>query len=1128
MGDKFCHLHCHTSFSLLDGIASPSQLVDKAAELGFSAIATTDHGNFNAGIRLYKAAKEKGLKPIVGVEAYFTDDTSIKKGSKNYHLTLWAKSQAGIKSLFKLFTKAHDPDVFYYKPRIDFDMLEDTEDLIYGTACAFGVLNHPNYARVIKRLYEQFGDDLYLEIMPLDFEQQYIANARARQLSSEFGIKMIATGDVHYLNSEDERLHNFLLSLHTDGNLQFDVKGLYLKTYQEMAKSFEEMAIGASIYEEALANTLEVADKCNIEWPESDIVLPHLVDGNPLDELKKRLKKNIKRLPHKGLKQYQNRLDYECGIIEQKKFVEYFLLVHDIVEMAKQKKIPFGPGRGSAAGSLVCYNLGITDLDPIKEDLSFERFLNPERSDYPDIDLDFSQRRRHEIIRGLEERFGKERVSYISTVSQLKLKSAFKDVARKLKVPFIKANQISEMLDDTLTMAENAENHPEFEEMIDPVSIDDLVYYTDGMINTLRHEGVHAAGIVIAPTKIENYGVLEKRKDGRCINWSMDDVAYQGLCKIDILGLRTLDIIDDAVTAVTKNKKGIVDWGKIDLNIPSLLAEFELGNTIGIFQFEKYSTCTLVQQLSPINDKKTLVDCNALVRPGPLESGMTETYIDRHTGRKLEFSEPYDDYLLPGGPGEDIAADTYQVPIYQEQVTGILQKIAGYTIPQADVVRRVIAKKKGDMETFRQEFIDGAYKTCGMSDDTANRLWNNLETFSRYGFNKSHAAAYTELALRQMYLKILYPLEYMTALFRCTTEEAKKIKFVDECQRLGIKLLPPDINLSEDDFTIEGDAIRIGLSAIKGIGEKALSHIKKQRKINTFSDVMGFRLRIPKAQVDSTALKHLIWAGAFESLGVNGKLWAGDLIDRITENGTLKGLEDGMPDVDDYTDEEKEMQKAALIPGIWKMQINPEVGLHIVPDILEEMREAIAGCDECPLRAVYDCPVPFEYTEKSEIMVIAEAPGETEVRMGRPLVGDAGDELIVKQLRRLGIKRNQLYLTNTYKCRPLENKIPDNISHECWEYLKMEIELLQPKIIFAMGNKAREFFTGQKGGIQAAADRLRPEVEIVEGRPIPVLYSVHPSSVFFKNGEANRERLRKSCEVLVKISKREWGDEDER
>jgi DNA polymerase-3 subunit alpha len=1119
MTQHFAHIHNHTTNSLLDGIIPPAVLAEEAAKMEFTALAITDHGSMSGVIQFTKACREYKIKPIIGVEAYFCDNVSVKAGrEKLFHILLLAKTNKGLQSLFKLMTKAHDN--FYYKPRIDLDMLNECEDLIVSSACFGGLLAHPNYEKLIQQLKERWGSDLYLEIMPLNHPTQFEMNRRAIDLHEKYTIPLIATNDIHYLKAEDHRLHNFLLGMNTGGKLQFEFHGLYLRSYDEMVKAFASMdqPVDFSIVQMALDYTLNIVTDCNVDMVESPIVLPQIVEGDPNKYLRRVVEDNISWRYPAGF-EYQDRLEYELKIIGEKGFSNYFLLVHDFIWWALTHNITLGCGRGSAAGSLVCYLLGITDVDPIKEGLMFERFMNPERSDYPDIDLDFPQSERGRAIEYLQMKYGKERVAYISTVAELKLKSAFKDVAKQLKVPFIIANQLTEVLDEEKTFKENIEANHIFKQKLEPEIIPQLIYTVDGLIGTMRHSSKHAAGIVVAPSLISDYGILEKSKDERCINWTMNDVSYQGLVKLDVLGVKALDIMNEAIKLIQQRHGMEVEWAKVDVQSPDILEAFGEGHTSGIFQFGTPQLTRLVKRLYPITHKGILVDCNALVRPGPADSGMTEKYIKRHTGADAGMVESY----IPWLKEYNIAVDTYSVIIYQEQVIQALVELAGMTIPQADSVRRVFAKKKGDMEEYRQRFVDGCKEKVDMPAAISNILYDHLITFSKYGFNKSHASAYTELGLRQMYLKLNYPLEFMTALFKWTDEDDKKKRIADECRRLGIGILNPDINVSDRSFTIDKNNIRIGLQAIKQLGgEKAVDYILQQRKGHKFNNIMDFCLRLPRGKVNTRQLKHLIRAGAFDRFEVNQKMWT-TAIDAMKPKDLVPKISDLQLD-EDFTHEEKEMAKSALIPGIYKMQIEPKMGLTIEDDILKSLKQIIGACKKCELRKHYDCPVGMDYTSKSEIMVVAEAPGEEEVAQGIPWAPPKNSSfrrnagtVIRDYFKKLGITREQLYLTNVYKCRPWQNKLPANPPTDCYEYLLTEIEIIQPKFILALGNKARAFFTGETTGIQAAAEKCLPEPEIVGNHVIPVLYSVHPASLLYPDAADNKERMIGTFKAIEKI-----------
>lgn len=1099
-------LHNHSINSLLDGLISPQEMADKAKEMGYGAVAITDHGSISGSIKFYKACKKNNIKPIIGSEAYFVTDTTVKeKGEKRYHILLLAKNADGFRELCNLYTKAHE--AFYYFPRMDMDMLCSCNNIIVSTACSYGILTHPNAERIVRILKDHFKDDFYLELMPLKFEQQIKTNNFAIELSKKHNIKTIITNDIHYLNKDDSEVHNFLLRVNSGGRLEFNIGGLYMKSPEEMYNDSIDIGISETIVRQSMEETLFIADKVNIELQEKDIELPILVRGDSFNSLKSK----FDSFTMNG--DYKSRLEYELSVIKDKGFSTYFLMVEDFISWCRNQGMELGAGRGSGAGSLMCYLLGITDVDPIKDGLSFERFLNPERSDWPDLDLDIPRSRRHEGIAYLKQKYGPERVANLSTVSRLQLRSAFKDVAKAYSVPFVQANNISKLLDNDVPITEMPDDS-QVKKMI--YSLDkgeEIVRMIEGISGTLRQSGTHAAGIVIAPRPIREFGILEKRGDDFCLNWDMDDIQFFGLVKLDVLGLRTLDIIGEAKSLIFKRHGKKIDWKKTEVDKKKILDEFGHGNTVGIFQFESNSMTRLVKQLKNVPSKSLLVDCNALGRPGPLDSGLTNKYVKRHIGEYCPFDEPYYKWFEEYG----IAEDTYRVIIYQEQITEILQKLAGYSIPQADIVRRVIAKKKGDIEAHRQQFIDGCLETSQMPQEISTILFDNLTTFSRYGFNKSHAAAYTELALRQMWLKVNYPLEYMVALYRWTDESDKTAKFVDECNRLNIKILPPDINKSSNDFIVDGDSIRIGLKAIKGIGEKALSRIMKQRGLGDFDSLQDFRIRLAKSDANKTVVRNLVLTGCFDFDQIKAK----SFVDNEEVFHELYGGKKKIPpDVrervindiyfgEDFDNVKKELFKASLMEGIYSIKYDTCAEINIADNVekIETIQDIIKDCEMCMMYKYHKCPVPPEFHYGSRLMIIAEAPGDDETRQGRPLIGKAG-QVLMEKLEKYSIMREDLYLTNIFKCRPLDNKLPTNPPLDCYEYLKKELEILQPKLVLALGGTAKGFFTGDNAGIMAKARSLKVHMEILDGKQIvPVVYSVHPASTFYTNGKESEEIL---------------------
>ncbi len=1097
---EFTHIHNHTVNSLLDGLIKPENLAKHASEMGFKSVGISDHGSISGLVKFHEACVANKIKGIYGIEAYFVDNAEqFTKGETRYHICLFAKNLNGLKNIFKLISEAHRH--FYYKPRFDFDMLCNYNDIIITTACESGLLSHPNREKLCLSFKERFGENFFLEIMPLNSDKQKGINEWCSSVKSEFNI--IATNDIHYLKKEDEQIHNFLLTMNTKGKMQFDVHGLYMKTAEEMFDSFKSLNLNVpdTFWEESITNTQKLVYLIEDDFLEKkDIILPTMGIEDPDAELDNRIKKNLFKFSWKNNKIYKERLKHELDIIRQKGFSRYFLLVGDFIDHAKSGNIELGAGRGSAAGSLICYTLGITDLDPISHDLLFERFLNPDRIDWPDIDIDVPRSKRKIMIDYLKNTYGDDYVANISTISEMKTTSAFKDVARTLGMSFYTANYVSKYLDNDLTLAENVKDNLELASKISgEISLEKTILFVDAIRGTLRHSGKHAAGIVVSPIPLVEFGILERRKDDFCLNWDMDDIGFFGLVKIDVLGLRTLDILSEAKSLISLNRSVTTDWTKIHVDTREVLDEFGNGNTTGIFQFESANLTHLVKQLSEIKDKFNLVDMNALGRPGPLDSGITTKYISLFNGGQPERSS-YSDYV------KEYTEKTQGLIVYQEQIIKILTSVAGYTPAQADSLRRIFAKVKGveEMEADRGLFVKGCIEHSGMKESVANELFNDLVKFGRYGFNKSHAAAYTELALRQMWLKYNFPLEYMAALYTWTDEEDKVSRFGNECNRLGVKLLSPDINKSGIGFSIENDGIRIGLGAIKGLGEKVCSSIMKQREQKPFIGLQDFRIRLLKKQANKTILKNLVLSGAFDEFKVNHKKFVdnSNWFENVEKMkiSDLMVLHDGK---DDYSEEDKHINKALLMPGIYKINMEPEIGLNIDVERLEKVKEVIKGCYMCGLRKAYNNPTGFEYTINSKIMVIAEAPGEEEFKTGRPLIGKAGRKMM-EFFNEHGIERSDLYLSNVFKCRARNNKLPDVPPKECFQILLKEIEILRPKLILALGKTAMWFITNRIEGITKLAGSV--SVEIIQNKfVVPIVFSIHPAALLYDHGPENIE-----------------------
>jgi DNA polymerase-3 subunit alpha len=1107
----YVSLHNHSVYSLLDGLIHPEELAKSASDMGAKAIAITDHGNMSGCIKFYKSCKENNIKPILGIEAYYCDDATKKeKGEKRYHIIILAKSSAGFYNLMKLMTNAHKN--FYYVPRIDLDMLINTKDIIVSTACMSGLLSHPNYEKICILMKNSFGDDFYLEYMPLDMEEQIEVNKCVEEMRIKHNIKTIITNDVHYLEKDDHSTHQLLLKINTKNPNFSSPYGLYLKTDEGIIESANRRMsyIPKDVVIQSIKNTSEIADKVNIELFEKKIVIPISSSVDPAIQLRRIVKQRYNSMYKNRTRESDERLEYELNTIIEKDFSSYFLMVFRFIQHARNNNVELGAGRGSSAGSLVCFILGITELDPIQEGLLFERFLNPERTDYPDIDIDIPKSKRGIMLEYLISEYGENNVSNITTFSKLKPKSAFKDVAREYGVNFFESNMITKLFDDDKSILDMYEENDELKKQLFSIpKHEDIIKHSDKLCGTLRQTGTHAAGIVISETNIDNFGIIEKRKNEYSLNWDMDDVSFFGLVKFDVLGLIALDIIADTKALIGKP----ITWDNI--YDKEVLDEFGKGNVVGIFQFHSSLMSRLLKDLERIDNKQVLVDANALGRPGPLESGMTKEYVSAHKEDVMAKERGYSKHI------KEIVKDTRGVIIYQEQIIQILVQTAGYTVPQADIVRKAIAKSKGQ-EAIREhleEFVSGCDRVSNIDLEVSRELFSDLEKFGRYGFNKSHAAAYTELALRQMWLKINYPIEYMSSLYKNFEKKEEKASVTREMKRLGVELLDPDINLSNKDFSVEENGIRIGLLAIKNVGEKAVNEIIKQRGKNPYDSIEDFRVRNTKRTVNKRVFESLIKCGSFDMLGVNQKLAieAEEYFKNVLDHTEFK--QDLYEEEGDYTEIEKKTNKMLLMPGVYSVDVDPEPEMQIDTNRLESFQEIIKSCSMCPLFKFYRKPTPFEFNSESKAMVIAEAPGFHECNDGKPLIGRAGQHLI-KELEDVGIYRRHLYLTNVFKCRPLENKLPDNPDKTCWEYLKKEIEITKPKMIMVLGNRSQEFFTGNKSGIMAKAASLQFYTELIGNELVPVIYNIHPSAVVRDNGY---EKIMLFRSVINKFSEAFWG-----
>lgn len=874
----FVHLHVHTQYSLFDGLCKIPDMVKRAKELNMPAVAITDHGNMYGVIYLYKEAVAQGIKPILGCEVYMTRGSRFEKKTKERlcHLILLAKDNKGYHNLIKIVSKGFvDGENNYHKPRVDYDLLEQYhEGLIAMSACIEGhiqqdILNHNEEGakRTLDRLVSIFGkDDFYLEVQNHGIPEEKVVRTVFKRWSQEYGLKLVATNDYHYIDPSDAAAQEVKLCISTGSTLddpshfRFYNNEFYMKSGDEMADLFADMP-------EALDTTLEIADKCNVEISFSERHLPQFpVPKGETDSsyLRKLCEQALPEKYDPITPEVRKRLDYELGVIDTMGFPSYFLIVWDYVKYARDHEIPVGPGRGSAAGSVVAYLLGITGLDPLKYDLLFERFLNPERVTMPDIDMDFCYENRGRVIDYVTRKYGVDHVSQIITFGTLAAKAVLRDVGRVLDIPLSEVNRIVKMVPNELgmTLDKALKMSKEFrEEYEQNATVHRLVDFGKSLEGLVRHSSTHAAGVVISAAPVDDYVPVQHSKEGDLTTqYEKDLVEELGLLKMDFLGLRTLTVIGDAVKMIKKDHGIDLDINAIPLDDPETCRLLTEGDTAGVFQMESSGITNLVKELAP-RHFEDMIPLVALYRPGPLGSGMVDDFIKgSHGEKKVAYLHP----LL-----EPILKDTYGVILYQEQVMQIASVMGGFSLGQADLLRRAMGKKKESiLVAQRANFLEGTRKNA-IPDDIANKVFDLMVYFAGYGFNKSHSAAYAYVAWQTAYLKAHYRPEFMAATMTSMINDVSKISYyVAECRRHGVQVLSPDVNASISMFSVQDGAIRFGLSGVKSVGANAIEAIVKAREEGgPFTSLGDFCSRVDYHIVNKRALESLIKCGAMDSFG---------------------------------------------------------------------------------------------------------------------------------------------------------------------------------------------------------------------------------------------------------------------
>ena len=1014
----FVHLHLHSQYSLLDGACQLESLVRKVKECRMPACAITDHGSMFGAIEFYDLAIRNGIKPIIGCEVYVAPDSRFEKSAHgikeaSFHLVLLAKNETGYRNLMKLVSAGY-LEGFYYRPRVDKEILSKYhEGLIASSACLKGEIPHlirTNQADQARKVIDEYNsifgkENFYLEIQDNLIPEQDIVNQEIIKLARDMKIPLVATNDVHYLEKEDARAHEVLLCIQTQTTMEdpdrmrMSTDEFYFKTRDEMARNF------GSVVPDALKNTVAIAEKCNLELDFKHHHLPNYKapEGKTQESyLRELVGDGIRRRYPSADKSVADRVAHELKIIETFGYPSYFLIAWDFVHYAKEHNIPVGPGRGSAAGSVVSYALGITDIDPLKYDLLFERFLNPERISLPDIDIDFCYERRNEVIDYVTKKYSKDNVAQVITFGTMMAKAVVRDTGRALGMVYADVDKIAKLVpnDLNMTLSHALEKEAELRTLYknDP-KIAELIETSMVLEGLTRHASTHAAGVVISEEPLVGHVPLYKVQDGQITTaYPMTSLEKIGLLKMDLLGLRTLTVISEALKIIKRSKGIDVDINNLPLDDKKTYALLANAESTGVFQLESSGMRDLLKKLNP-EKFEDIIALLALFRPGPIGSGMLDDFMKRkHNEIKIRYDHP---------KLEPILRETYGVILYQEQVMRIASNLGGFTLAQADTLRRAMGKKIPEvMNQMREHFVHGAVKN-EVEKRTAEKIFDQIEYFAGYGFNKSHSAAYALISYRTAYLKANYPAEFMTALLTSEKDNLDKIaQYINECLRMGIKILPPDVNESFANFTIVGDSIRFGLVAVKNVGQGAIDSIITVRlKEGRFKSIYDFTEKIDSRLVNRKVIESLIRCGAMDSLGLFRSQMSA-MIDKALEvaGGIQKDRSQGqLSFFDKFEDEENFKKTYHDIPNIPEWPENQllayekeMLGLYITKHPLARFEKLLKTYSTCSTTALEDrsdgdevliggivSKVKFTVTrrtnEKMAIMSLEDLDGTVEV-----------------------------------------------------------------------------------------------------------------------------------------------------
>ena len=1056
------HLHNHSHYSVLDGLSKVEDIVTRAKAIKAPAVAITDHASITAMPELFKYAENAGVKPIIGCEFYVAELEHGVKGEGRYHLTVLAKSWNGVQSIMGKLTTANRQ--FYYRPRLTFEQIYDFQDCIIMSACSGGVLAHEDWVNIVHKLRTTYHDDFYLEIMPhvINYDgkgdAQEVINQRALAFHDEWKVKLVATNDAHYVNQDDFHTHEILLALQT-GKQWDDPKrwswvkpDFYMRDLSQMVEAFKTNApyIPIEAVGDALRNTIEVADKCDVAMPKFEVHLPSIY---PNDEgafatlIVDGWHCKLGGLSESELDVYHNRLVYEVEVVRRLGVMRYFLMVDDIIRNARANGIAVGPGRGSAAGSLICYLMDITQVDPIKHGLFFERFLNPERIDLPDIDVDFQDDRRSEVFEYIRTKYGPEYTANISTVTQLSIVSAFRDVARTFGVNILNVNALSKLIEDE----ESFTKEPELVRFVNASKGNAaIVEQAKKLVGTIRSSGVHPCGYIVSSQPLHTVSALERRKDAQVVNWDMRLCETFGLLKMDVLGLSTLTILNTAKNMIKKTRGVDIDFTKIPLNDPKTLEAFSNGEGMGVFQFENSGMQGLLRAIGA-NTFEAITDATALFRPGSLDSGETERYIQVAQGHKYE--EYVCEQLRP------ILSPTKGIMVYQEQIMRIFNELGGFSWAEADKMRKIIGKKLGkdEFNKHKAHFIAGCGSN-GIDEAVSEVIFEKMAEFAKYSFNLSHAVSYTMISFWTMFIKVHYTTEFFAAHLTHRHDD-KVAEIVKDVKRMGVTILKPDINLSTLQYEIADSApntILAPLTIIKGIGRKSAEAILDARESRVFISEDDFRTRVSARACNSKHLEILKRAGAFEPLGIRNP-----------------------------SQQEREKDYAELLPIFDELPTITKRGADIDMAGIEALYGDIGFCAKNngkDLMMPSTGPRPY-------IMVINNA-----VKSETKHLTNKGTKYFLSVAERRGVPAAAFYYTGAVKCNHSGKDASKQCAGTCMDFLRAEIKLVKPKLIIVFASNVLGMFTSDR---KPTMGKLNGQVTYNKDFDCYVLFSYSPQYAFY-------------------------------